>query len=199
METRPVAHLLSRFWWMILLRGVFAVLFGIMAFAWPSLTLVSLTLLFAAYVFADGVFEVAHAIGHRQEIENWGLLLLEGVFGILFGIIAFQAPELTTAVGTIIVAFYIATWSIVTGVMRISMAIRLRKEIEGEWLLGFSGAVSILLGLVVLVRPQVGALGLLYVVAAAAIILGMTLVAFAIKVRMFAVRIRQTVQSIREQ
>ncbi len=199
METRPVAHLLSRFWWMILLRGVFAVLFGIMAFAWPSLTLVSLTLLFAAYVFADGVFEVAHAIGHRQEIENWGLLLLEGVFGILFGIIAFQAPELTTAVGTIIVAFYIATWSIVTGVMRISMAIRLRKEIEGEWLLGFSGAVSILLGLVVLVRPQVGALGLLYVVAAAAIILGMTLIAFAIKVRMFAVRIRQTVQSIREQ
>ena len=179
METRPVAHLLSRFWWMILLRGVFAVLFAIMAFAWPSLTLVSLTLLFAAYVFADGVFEVAHAIGHRQEIENWGLLLLEGVFGILFGIIAFQAPELTTAVGTIIVAFYIATWSIVTGVMRISMAIRLRKEIEGEWLLGFSGAVSILLGLVVLVRPQVGALGLLYVVAAAAIILGMTLIAFA--------------------
>jgi len=79
------------------------------------------------------------------------------------------------------------------------MAIRLRKEIEGEWLLGFSGAVSILLGLVVLVRPQVGALGLLYVVAAAAIILGMTLIAFAIKVRMFAVRIRQTVQSIREQ
>jgi len=194
METRPVAHLLSRFWWMILLRGVFAVLFGIMAFAWPSLTLVSLTLLFAAYVFADGVFEVAHAIGHRQEIENWGLLLLEGVFGILFGIIAFQAPELTTAVGTIIVACYIATWSIVTGVMRISMAIRLRKEIEGEWLLGFSGAVSILLGLVVLVRPQVGALGLLYVVAAAAIILGMTLIAFAIKVRMFAVRIRQTVR-----
>ena len=121
------------------------------------------------------------------------------VFAILFGIIAFQAPELTTAVGTIIVAFYIATWSIVTGVMRISMAIRLRKEIEGEWLLGFSGAVSILLGLVVLVRPQVGALGLLYVVAAAAIILGMTLIAFAIKVRMFAVRIRQTVQSIREQ
>ncbi len=198
MDTRPVAQLLSRFWWIILLRGVFAVLFGIVAFAWPSLTLVSLTLLFAMYVFADGVFEVLHAIGHRREVENWGLLLLEGLFSILFGLIAFGAPELTTAIGTIIVAFYIATWSIVTGAMRISMAVRLRKEIDGEWLLGLSGVVSILLGFVVLVRPAIGALGLLYFVAAMAMLLGITLIAFAIRVRLFAIRARQVVQAIRE-
>ena len=190
METRPVAQLLSRYWWMILLRGVLAILFGISAFAWPALTLVTLTMLFAAYAFVDGIFEVLHAIGHRQEIENWGLLLLEGALGIAFGVFAFLAPELTTAVGAVIVAFYIAAWAIVTGAMRIAMAVRLRKEIEGEWLLGLSGAVSICLGLFIMVRPAVGALGLLYFVAAWAILLGVLLVAFAFKARQFANRAR---------
>ena len=190
METRPIAQLLSRFWWMILLRGVLAILFGISAFAWPALTLVTLTMLFAAYAFVDGIFEVLHAIGHRKELENWGLLLLEGALGIAFGVIAFMAPELTTTVGAVIVAFYIAAWAIVTGAMRIAMAVRLRKEIEGEWLLGLSGAVSICLGLVIMVRPAVGALGLLYFVAAWAILLGVLLVAFALKARKFANRVR---------
>lgn len=198
METRPLAQLLSRFWWMILLRGVFAVIFGISAFAWPELTLVTLTMLFAAYVFVDGLFEVLHAISHRQEIEHWGLLLLEGVFGIFFGVIAFQSPELTTTIGAVIVAFYIAAWAIVTGAMRIAMAVRLRKEIEGEWLLGLSGAVSVLFGLVIMLRPAVGALGLLYFVAAWAILLGASLMTFAFKARQFANRARGVVDAIRE-
>jgi uncharacterized membrane protein HdeD (DUF308 family) len=198
METRPVARLLSRFWWMILLRGVLAVLFGISAFVWPGLTLVTLTMLFAAFAFVDGIFEVLHAISHRQEIEHWGLLLLEGVFGIAFGVIAFLSPGLTTAVGAVIVAFYIATWAIVTGAMRIAMAVRLRKEIEGEWLLGLSGAVSILLGLVVMVQPAVGVLGLLYFVATWAILLGVFLIAFAFKARKFANRAHEAVDAVRE-
>jgi len=199
METRPVAQLLSRFWWMILLRGVLAVLFGISAFVWPGLTLVTLTMLFAAYAFVDGIFEVLHAIGHRQETENWGLLFLEGLFGIAFGVIAFRAPELTTALGAVVVAFYIAAWAIVTGAMRIAMAVRLRKEIEGEWLLGLSGAVSVLLGLVIMVQPAVGALGLLYFVAAWAILLGVLLIAFAFRARRFANRARDVVDAIRDQ
>ena len=192
METRPIAQLLSQYWWMILLRGVLAILFGISAFAWPALTLVTLTMLFAAYAFVDGIFEVLHAIGHRQELENWGLLLLEGALGIAFGVFAFLAPGLTTTVGAVIVAFYIAAWAIVTGAMRIAMAVRLRKEIEGEWLLGLSGAVSICLGLFIMVRPAVGALGLLYFVAAWAILLGVLLVAFALKARQFANRARDS-------
>jgi uncharacterized membrane protein HdeD (DUF308 family) len=198
METRPIAQLLSRFWWMILLRGVLAILFGISAFVWPALTLVTLTMLFAAYAFVDGIFEVLHAIGHRKELENWGLLLLEGALGIAFGVIAFMAPELTTTVGAVIVAFYIAAWAIVTGAMRIAMAVRLRKEIEGEWLLGLSGAVSIGLGLVIMVRPAVGALGLLYFVAAWAILLGALLIAFAFKARQFANRAREAVDAVRD-
>ena len=197
METRPIAQLLSRFWWMILLRGIMAVLFGISAFAWPSLTLVTLTMLFAGYAFVDGIFEVLHAIGHRKEIENWGLLLLEGIFGITFGVLAFQSPELTTTIGAVIVAFYIAVWAIVTGAMRIAMAVRLRKEIEGEWLLGLSGAVSILFGLYIMMRPAVGAIGMLYFVAAWAILLGVFLIAFAFRARAFAKRAREVVDTIR--
>ena len=198
METRPVAQLLTRFWWMILLRGVCAVLFGISAFAWPSLTVVTLTMLFAAYALVDGIFEILHAIGHRQELENWGLLLLEGILGVAFGVIAFQAPELTTAVDAVIVGFYIAAWAIVTGAMRIAMAVRLRKEIEGEWLLGLSGAISILLGLVIMVRPAVGALGLLYFIAAWAIVLGVLLIAFAFKARGFANRAGEAIATLRD-
>src|SRR5260221_710119 len=76
METHPLSLLLSRFWWLLLLRGLLAILFGISAFVWPGLTLVTLVILFAAYAFVDGIFEVVHAISHRREIEHWGLLLI---------------------------------------------------------------------------------------------------------------------------
>jgi uncharacterized membrane protein HdeD (DUF308 family) len=198
METNPLTQLLSRFWWLLLLRGVLAILFGISAFAWPGLTLVTLVVLFAAYAFVDGVFEVVHAIGHRKEIEHWGLLLIEGLFGIAFGVLAFRSPELTTLVGGVIVAFYIAAWAIVTGAMRIAMAVRLRKEIEDEWLLGLSGAVSILFGIVIMARPAAGALAMLYFVATWAIVLGAIIIMLAFKIRKFGGRVGEAVAKIKE-
>jgi uncharacterized membrane protein HdeD (DUF308 family) len=198
METHPLTQLLSRFWWLLLLRGVLAIGFGICAFVWPGLTLVTLVMLFAAYAFVDGIFDVMHAIGHRKEIEHWALLLIEGLFGIAFGILAFQAPELTTLVGGVIVAFYIAAWAIVTGAMRIAMAVRLRKEIEGEWLLGLSGALSILFGIVIMARPAVGAVAMLYVVAAWAILLGAILIALAFKARKFGGKISEAIANVKE-
>ena len=183
METNPLSQLLSRFWWMLLLRGVLAILFGISALAWPGLTLVTLVVLFAAFAFVDGVFEVVHAVSHRKELEHWGLLLIEGLLGIAFGVLAFLAPELTTAIGGIIVALYIGAWAIVTGAIRIAMAVRLRKEIEGEWFLGLSGALSILFGIVIMARPAVGILAMIYVVAFWAILGGALLIALAFKTR----------------
>jgi uncharacterized membrane protein HdeD (DUF308 family) len=185
MYAKSLTQFLARFWWLLLLRGVLAILFGICAIAWPGLTIVTLVMLFAAYAFVDGVFDVVHVIGHHKEIENWGLVLIEGLFGILFGVLTFMTPALTTLVGGVIIAFYIAAWAIVTGAMRIVMAVRLRKEIEGEWLLGLSGAVSILFGVVIMARPTVGVLAMLYVVAAWAILLGVILIALAIKARKF--------------
>jgi len=183
MEPNLLSQLLSRFWWMLLLRGVLAILFGISALAWPGLTLMTLVVLFAAFAFVDGVFEVVHAISHRRELEHWGLLLIEGLLGIAFGTLAFLAPELTTKIGGIIVALYIAAWAIVTGAIRIAMAVRLRKEIEGEWLLGLSGAFSILFGIIIMARPAVGILAMIYVVAFWAILGGVLLIALALKAR----------------
>ena len=198
MQSNALTRLLSRFWWLLLLRGVLAVLFGISAFAWPGLTLVTLVMLFAAYAFVDGIFEVVHAIGHRKEIENWGLLLIEGLFSIAFGILAFQAPALTTAIGGVIVACYMAAWAIVTGAMRIVMAVRLRKEIEGEWLLGLSGAVSILFGIIILARPDLGVLVLLYFVATWAILLGAIMIALALKARKLGGKIGDVISSVKD-
>jgi uncharacterized membrane protein HdeD (DUF308 family) len=198
MESHPVTQLLSRFWWLILLRGVSAILFGICALAWPGQTLVTLTMLFAAYALVDGIFDVIHAIGYRKEIDNWGLLLIEGLFGIAFGVLAFQSPELTTVIGGVIVAFYIAAWAIITGALRIVMAVRLRKEIEGEWMLGLSGLISILFGIVIMARPAVGVLGMLYLVAAWAILLGGILIALAIKTRRVGKRVREVVATVKD-
>jgi uncharacterized membrane protein HdeD (DUF308 family) len=198
METNPLTQLLSRFWWLLVLRRVLAILFGISAFAWPGLTLVTLVMLFAAYAFVDGIFDVVHAISYRKEIEHWGLLLIEGLFGIVFGMLAFQSPELTTVVGGVIVAFYIAAWAIVTGAMRIAMAARLRKEIEGEWLLGLSGLTSILFGIFIIARPAVGALGMLYFVAAWAILHGAILIALAVKARKFGRRVGEAIANVKE-
>ena len=198
METNRLTQFLSRFWWLLLLRGLLAILFGISAFAWPGLTLVTLVMLFAAFAFVDGIFDVIHAIGHRKEIEHWGLLLIEGLFGIAFGSLAFQSPELTTLVGGVIVAFYIAAWAIVTGAMRIAMAVRLSKEIEGEWLLALSGVVSILFGTIIMARPAVGALAMLYFIAAWAILVGVILIALAVKARKFGGKISAAIEKIKE-
>lgn len=198
METNPLTQLLSRFWWLLLLRGALAILFGISAFAWPGLTLVTLVMLFAAFAFVDGIFDVVHAVSHRKEIEHWGLMLIEGLFGIAFGILAFKSPELTTLIGGVIVAFYMATWAIVTGAMRIAMAVRLRKEIEGEWLLALSGAVSILFGIVIMARPAAGALAMLYFVAAWAILHGAILIALAVKARKFVGKFGEAITNVRE-
>lgn len=185
--------LLSRYWWLLLIRGVLAVLFGIAAFAWPGMTLATLVIIFAAYAFSDGVFEVVHALSHRKEIEHWVLLLLEGVLGIVIGILTFAAPVLATAAGAIIVAMYMAAWALITGALRIAMAVRLRKEIEGEWLLGLSGALSIAFGIIIMARPAVGALALVFLIGAWALILGVTQILLALKARKFGRHVKDAV------
>jgi uncharacterized membrane protein HdeD (DUF308 family) len=107
MNGKPVAEFLGRFWWLLLLRGVLSILFGICAFAWPGLTVVTLVMFFAAYAFVDGVFDVIHAISHRKEIEHWALLRLRGCA------VSRSRPARgrnTTVVGSVIIGLYIAAW-----------------------------------------------------------------------------------------
>jgi len=179
------AKILSRFWWMILIRGVLSVLFGIMVFAWPGISLFSLVLLFGAFVLADGFGNVVTAIGGRDEQENWWVLLLAGLAGIALGVLTFFNPGVTA----LALLFYIAIWAIATGLLQIVAAIRLRKEIEGEFWLGLGGLASVVFGMLLVARPGQGALAVLWLIAVYAIAFGVILIILAFKARGFVKRI----------
>ena len=174
-----LSKLMLSYWWVLLLRGVLAILFGIAAYAWPGMTLVTLLTLFGAFALVDGIFNVFHAFSGRKEDEHWWVLLLEGLLGIAIGVITFQAPELTATV----LILYIGFWAMATGVLRIILAVRLRKEIEGEWWMALAGLAGIVFGVFMVARPGAGALAVLWLVAIWAIVGGVCLVIFSFKVK----------------
>jgi uncharacterized membrane protein HdeD (DUF308 family) len=161
--------------WLIGLRGVIAILFGVLAFIWPGLTAVALVYMFAAYVFIDGILTIASAVRNRAENDRWWLMLLEGIVDIAAGVIAFLFPGLAA----ITLVFVIAIWAIVTGVLEIATAIRLRKEIKNEWALGLTGLVSIVLGVIMILNPNAGLIGLVWVIGSYAIIFGVLMLVLA--------------------
>lgn len=185
-----MATLLKRTWWVVLLQGLAAVLFGIVALVWPGITLASLVLIFGAYALVDGIFAVVGALAHRKEYQDWWLVLLTGLVSIAVGILTFVQPDITT----LSLLFLIAAWALVIGVLSIVQAIQLRKVIEGEWLLIVAGIASVLFGLFVFARPGAGALSLVWLIATYAIIHGVLQVVLALKARSWAQDIAQTLQ-----
>lgn len=170
---------LSRYWWAYVVRGILAILFGILAYAWPGITLATLIILFGAFAFVDGIFLIIKTIGNWGGRDDRWLLLLEGLLGIGIGLLAFMVPGVTT----LALVFYIAVWSLATGVLEIVTAIRLRKEIQGEGWMILSGIASILFALLLMVFPGAGALGLIWLIAAYAIIFGVVLILLGFKLR----------------
>lgn len=172
------AHYL-KYWWAFLLRGVFAVLFGIFALIWPLATIAALVLLFGAFVFIDGLLTVYHSFQLRKTEERWWVLLLEGLAGIGIGLITFFYPQVTAALLVILVA----VWAVATGIFELVAAIRLRKEIKGEWLLGLAGVMSIVLGIFFIAMPLAGSIVIAYWIGAYALIFGITLIALGFRMR----------------
>jgi uncharacterized membrane protein HdeD (DUF308 family) len=171
--------LLSRFWWVLLLRGLAAILFGVAAFAWPGLTLALLVLIFGAYAFVDGVFLLIAVIGGWQQVNDRWLLLIESLIGIGVGILTWHAPAITA----IALLFYIAIWSLATGVIEIAEAFRLREHVNNERWLMLGGIASILFAVLLMWSPATGAIALLWVIASYAILFGILLVVLAFKMR----------------
>jgi uncharacterized membrane protein HdeD (DUF308 family) len=178
LEGSLAAHL-AKYWWVLLLRGVFALLFGVLAWLWPGLTLETLVLFFGAFALVSGVFQVFAAFAGRRQHEQWWILLLEGLLGIAVGFLTWRAPGITA----LALVLYIAAWALVTGVLEIVEAIRLRKEIEGELWLGLSGLLSVGFGILLMIAPGAGALALLWIIAAYAVVFGAFLILLAFRVR----------------
>lgn len=170
---------LTKNWWVFIIRGLFAIIFGVLAMMWPELTLFALVWFFAAYVLADGVFQVFSAISRRENFDRWWLILLEGVFGIVFGVLTFAWPGITGLVLLIL----IAAWASITGILEIAAAIQLRKEIENEWLLAFSGVISIGLGVLMMIWPAASAVAIAFMISIYAIIFGATLILLGFRLK----------------
>ena len=172
-------QLLARNWWLFLLRGIAALTFGVLSLIWPGISLVTLVLFFGAYALVDGVFALAAAIIGRGNAEVRWWLVFVGLLGIGIGIATFLWPGLTA----LTLLFFIAGWIIATGVLQIIGAIELRRVIEDEWWLILDGALSVLFGILLFIRPGAGALALIWLIALFAIAYGILMVGFAFKVK----------------
>lgn len=174
-------HALARNWWLEVLRGVAAIIFGILAFAWPGITLLTLVLFWGAFALVDGVLAVVAAVKGGNPMPRWWLAIV-GIAGIAAGAMTFLIPGLTA----LVLLTFIAVWAIILGVMEVYGAIKLRKEIEGEWFLILNGVLSVIFGILILWRPMTGALAVIYVIGAYAIVLGIIYVAFGFKLKKHA-------------
>jgi uncharacterized membrane protein HdeD (DUF308 family) len=170
---------LAHNWWVFALRGVAAIIFGVLAFVWPNITATVLVLLFGAYAFWDGVFAIVSALRRHTRTDQWWWTLLEGVIGVGIGLATFFWPGVTA----VVLLAFIAAWAVITGLLEIMAAIRLRKEINDEWLLLLSGVLSVLFGILLVFQPGAGALALIWVIGSYAIAFGVLLLVLAFRLR----------------
>jgi uncharacterized membrane protein HdeD (DUF308 family) len=168
---------LTHNWWAFLLRGIVAVFFGLLALLMPVPTLAFFVFLFGAYALVDGILLVIKTIGHWRERDDRWLLLLQGLVGIGVGVLTYARPRITA----VALLFYIAIWSLATGIMAISAGIRLRKEIKGEVWLILSGIASVIFSALLLIFPGAGALSVAWLIAVYALVFGVLLIILAIR------------------
>jgi uncharacterized membrane protein HdeD (DUF308 family) len=168
-----------RNWWMFALRGLVAVAFGVVALIWPEQMLQALVLVFGAYALVDGIFTVIAGIASYRYFKRWWAVLLEGVAGVVIGLLTFFWPNITA----LALLYYIAAWALITGIFEIVAAIQLRRVITGEWALILSGLLSVLFGVLLFVFPAAGAVSMVWMIGIYAILFGTTLIILAFRLR----------------
>ena len=170
---------LFRDWWHFALRGVLAIVFGILALVWPGPTIKALVVLFGAFVLVDGIFAVVTGIQSREYFKYWWALLLEGLTGIAIGIMTFIWPN----IAGLVLLYFIASWAILTGIFEIIAALELRNVLPGEWATFLAGVLSILLGILLFAYPTAGAVGMVWAIGLYAIAAGITEIIVAFRLR----------------
>jgi uncharacterized membrane protein HdeD (DUF308 family) len=174
MPTLPILEAFAKNWWVLLIRGILAVLFGIMAFTLPGLTLLTLVFLYGIYALADGL--TALWVGGKS--RAWWFVLL-GILGVIVGICTFIYPGITA----VALLYLIAAWSIVHGIFEVVTAIQLRKEISNEWMLILGGIISIIFGVVLIANPSAGALAMIWLIGVYALVFGVMMIILAFRLR----------------
>ncbi|MCG5212712.1 HdeD family acid-resistance protein [Streptosporangium sp. KLBMP 9127] len=165
-------------WWMILIRGICAIVFGLFALVWPGITVFALVIFFGAYAIVNGIFSLFGAFGGTPGESRWWLAIA-GVLGIVAGIIALVWPGITA----LALLMLIAIWAVVIGIIEIIAGIRLRKEIQGEWMFILSGVLAVVFGVLLFVWPATGALAVTWLIGAMALVYGISLLVLAFRVR----------------
>ncbi|MCC6615142.1 MAG: HdeD family acid-resistance protein [Anaerolineae bacterium] len=178
---------MARNWWMLLIRGGVAVLFGIAVILFPGIALLTLVTLWGVYAVVDGIFALIAGIRGRETNKHWWMMVLEGIVSIAAGILTFVWPAITA----LILLAIIAGWAIITGILEIVAAIRLREEIKGEFWLGLSGLASVIFGVVLFLFPGTGILALLWVVGVYAIIFGVSIMLLSFRLKSHADKMAQ--------
>ena len=170
---------LKRHWWVPVIRGIAAIVFGVIAFTHPVMAIATLVLFFGAWVLIDGIFRIFGAIKHRGSDSDWAWQLVIGLIGIIVGLLTFHAPQVTA----LALVIYIAAWALMIGASEIVMAVKLRHEIRGEWLLILMGLASIVFAVLLLWNPVAGAAAVIWLIAWYAVVLGILAIFFGFRLK----------------
>jgi uncharacterized membrane protein HdeD (DUF308 family) len=166
-------------WWILLLRGISATVFGVLAIVWPGITLLTLVIFYGVVALIDGIAGIALGVRSGVNGRTWWEMILLGLLGVIAGAVAFLWPGLTAVVLLVVIAL----WAIIRGILEIIGAITLRKIIQGEWLLILSGVLSIGFGVLLLLRPAAGALAVMWLIGIYMIAFGITTIALSLRLR----------------
>ena len=173
-----MAQVLIGNWWLLALRGIFAIIFAVIAFLWPGITATVLVLMFGAYALVDGIFALVAALRAARHHGPSGALILEGVLDLIIAAIVFFWP----VEALVAIIYFIAIWAIITGIALIAAGIAMIR-VNGEWLLVLSGIISILLGIILFVQPSAGVIALSWWLSIYALLFGIAMIAAAFRMR----------------
>ncbi|MDR8415143.1 HdeD family acid-resistance protein [Nonomuraea sp. 3-1Str] len=168
---------IARIWWLILIRGIAALIFGILALIWPGKTLLIVVIFFGAYAIVEGIFAIFAGARHNAQSRAW--LIISGILGVLAGIVAFLWPGITSLALLYVVAF----WAIFAGITEIVAGIQLRKVVDNEWMLIIGGILSVIFGVLLLIWPGAGLLTLIWLVGVFAIVYGIAMIVLSFRVK----------------
>jgi uncharacterized membrane protein HdeD (DUF308 family) len=176
---QPIAANVRRYWWLFLIRGLFGLALGILAVIFPGATLAVAVILIGAYLIVDGIVAIAKGVQVMRSDAHWWVLLLEGILGVAVGVAIFVWPGLSI----LSLAYLVGYWAIITGVLAIGTAFRLRSHLPGEWLYMLFGIVSVIFGIFVLFAPATGLVYIVLMISIYGFVIGFTMIALAFRAR----------------